>query len=277
MAVSSGWVGSSAKAETGKAWMSEARTVLRLSPNGWMSEMIGKSKEIRFINNTNRTQASIYDLMGRPTAVTDYYFENNATITAATQSGWALRTGVFPSGSTLTIINRGYIRGGGGNGAGSNNGGNGGDAIHLDYPTRINNAGYIFGGGGGGGSSGLNLSGIGFTPVSGGGGGAGVPAGIGGGSIDSNGKPTIAASGNTTNGGAGHTIRFVNIMHYGGKGGDVGIGGGGASVSPTPPYHGYRDHGYRAAGAAGSSVRRNGHALSWIAGNTADRVKGPIR
>lgn len=44
MPVSSGWVGSSAVAETGQRYMSAARTTLRLSAAGWMSEMIGKSK-----------------------------------------------------------------------------------------------------------------------------------------------------------------------------------------------------------------------------------------
>ena len=41
MAVQAGWVGTSAKSETGKAWMGEARLELRLPKAGWMSEMIG--------------------------------------------------------------------------------------------------------------------------------------------------------------------------------------------------------------------------------------------
>ncbi|UCR92150.1 hypothetical protein LPLM1_00015 [Listeria phage LPML1] len=44
MAIGSGWVGSSAVAETGQRWMSAARTTVRLSASGWMSELVGKSK-----------------------------------------------------------------------------------------------------------------------------------------------------------------------------------------------------------------------------------------
>lgn len=42
-AVSGGWVGSSAVAETGQRWMSAARTSLRLPAAGWMSEMVNRS------------------------------------------------------------------------------------------------------------------------------------------------------------------------------------------------------------------------------------------
>lgn len=251
MAVQAGWVGSSAKAETGKAWMGDARVVLRLPRAGWMSEMVGLSKEIRFVNNTNRTQANIYELMGSPKEVTTYIFENNATISAATQGGWALQTGAFPAGSTLTIINRGFIRGGGGNST-QTTGQKGGDALILNFPTRIDNTqGYIYGGGGGGGSAVYG----GNTAVSGGG-GAGTPAGI---------ARTATYSGQngtaTTGGGGGGSS-----IHRGGKGGDLGQAGGHA-VSLDSAY---------AGGAAGRSVARNGHALTWLGGNDTTRVKGAV-
>lgn len=44
MTIGSGWVGSFAVAETGQRWMSAARTTVRLSAAGWMSELVGKSK-----------------------------------------------------------------------------------------------------------------------------------------------------------------------------------------------------------------------------------------
>ena len=81
--------------------------------------MMGKTPEVVFVNTVNRTQANIYELMGSPTVPNIYVFENTATISAATQGGWALATGAFPAGSVLKIINKGHIRGGGGNGSSS--------------------------------------------------------------------------------------------------------------------------------------------------------------
>ncbi|QPB08776.1 tail fiber receptor binding protein [Klebsiella phage Metamorpho] len=59
MAVTGPWVGSSAKAETGQAWMKQAGEVLRMSTPFWMSNMIGRSKwhftfvpQERWYNNT---------------------------------------------------------------------------------------------------------------------------------------------------------------------------------------------------------------------------------
>lgn len=252
MAVTKPWVGSSAKAETGMAWMGDARVALRLPRAGWMSEMVGRSKEIRFVNNTNRTQANIYELMGSPKEVTTYIFENNATISAATQGGWALQTGAFPAGSTLTIINRGFIRGGGGNstnGAGQK----GGDALILNFPTHLNNSqGYIYGGGGGGGS--WAAGGI----VATGGGGAGTPAGLA--RTGSNGT---GSNGTATTGGSGSSFAQARA----GKGGNLGQAGTASSGGSVTPNSG---------GAAGRAVVRNGHALSWLGGNDGTRVKGPI-
>lgn len=61
MAVQAGWVGSSAVAETGQRWMSQARTTLRLPAAGWMSEMVGKTKfNIVIAPDSSSTQAG-YD------------------------------------------------------------------------------------------------------------------------------------------------------------------------------------------------------------------------
>lgn len=231
--------------------MSDAREVLRLPRVGYMSEMIGLSKEIRYINDSNLSNVNIYALMGSPTAVTDYYFENNATISAAVQSGTALTTGVFPAGSTLTIINRGYIRAGGGRG-GNNSGGAsyigvGGSALVMNMNIRIDNTGYIYAGGGGGGGDGNG----------GGGGGGGVPAGGGG-----------TGGGNSRNGSAGTS---TNGGQSGGRGPGGGIGaagrdGGGGGIGGAG---GRGAGGYGAPGArAGYSVQRNGNSLSWISQGT---------
>lgn len=55
-AINSGWVGSSAVAETGQRWMSVARTGVGLGAVGWMSEMIGKrSKPAYFLSGAAAT------------------------------------------------------------------------------------------------------------------------------------------------------------------------------------------------------------------------------
>lgn len=233
MAVQAGWVGTSAKAETGKGWMSEARLELRLPKAGWMSEMIGKSTEVKYTNTTNRTQANIHTLMGSPTVPNIYVFENTATISAATQGGWALQTGSFPAGSTLKIINRGHIRGGGGDGGTSKPtaGSAGGSALVLNFPTTIDNtSGTIWGGGGGGGG--------GKGDIGGGGGGAGSPAGRGGAVGGYGGTATAGGSG----GGTGGT---------GGAAGAAGAAGTGI--------------GRAQGGRGGYSVQRNSNAVTWIA------------
>lgn len=239
MAVQAGWVGTSAKGETNKASMGEARLELRLPKAGWMSEMIGKSTEVIYINTVNRTQVNIHTLMGSPTVANVYVFENTMTISATTQGEWALRTGSFPAGSTLRIINRWAIRGGGGNGGVlTQNGFAGGTALILDFPATIDNtSGTIWGGGGGGGGAG------GDYPI-GGGGGAGVPAGNGG-------TGTWAGSAGTSTAGGAGGRRSGTVGGTGGALGSAGGKGDGAGAG--------------AGGRGGYSVQTNGNAVSWIA------------
>ena len=119
-----------------------------------MSDLRGKSYEITFINTANRTDANIHTLMGSPTKKGNYIFINRATI-GASGASFALRTGTFPAGSTLHIINEGNIHGLSGAAGTGGGGGAGGDALYVDFPCTIENAsGYIFGGGGGGGRGG---------------------------------------------------------------------------------------------------------------------------
>lgn len=69
MAIQSGWVGSQAVAETGQRLMSEARKVLRLPGNGWMSEMVGRSKGYQMTigwEDSRQTHWSGYLRMGWP-------------------------------------------------------------------------------------------------------------------------------------------------------------------------------------------------------------------
>lgn len=112
------------------------------------------ANEIVFINTANRTSANIHTLMGSPTKKGNYIFINRATI-GASGASFALRTGTFPAGSTLHIINEGRILGLSGAAGTGGEGGAGGHALYVDFPCTIENAsGYIFGGGGGGGRGG---------------------------------------------------------------------------------------------------------------------------
>lgn len=234
--------------------------------------------EVIYVNTADRTGASIFELMGSPTQPSTYIFENNATISAGTGS-FALRTGTFPAGSTLVIINKGYIRGRGGSaGAHKAASGAGGTALYLDYPCTLDNSqGYIFGGGGGGawhertyhGTQGPHSWGWG---VAGGGGGAGSNAGAGSGSARSDYVSVVShgSAGTISSGGARGSIRHTDGgMAYGGAGGGLGAAGGYGSGSFYSARNG-------TAGAAGAAIARNGIALSITAGNDTNRIKGAI-
>lgn len=255
-----------------------------------LSDGYGKANEIRYINTANRTGASIFELMGSPTQPDIYFFENQATISAGASS-YALRTGVFPAGSILKIVNKGYIVGKGGDG-GANTGGAGGagaNALYIDMNCELDNgAGYVFGGGGGGGGYRAYSSG---TPQSydiraGGGGGAGgnggagvASAGVGVGGTTSGEKGTLTA------GGAGGFVRSavttangtISEEVYGGDGGGPGTAGGrgrfvrvgGSGVTKDVKVAG-------AGGAAGAAIVKNGKALTITAGNDTNRIRGAI-
>ena len=156
----------------------------------------------------------------------------------------ALRTGQWPSGTTLHIDigDSGRVQGAGGNGKqGASNSGTPGRAfpgtsgLGVEYPSVIDNNGTIrcgYGGGGGGAGSwsdpNKNPRDFGRSG-GGGGGGAGIPAGTGGpqntggygsagngGPSDQNGKGKAGGDGSFNGGGNG------------GGGGQHGEGGGGA-------------------------------------------------
>ena len=156
----------------------------------------------------------------------------------------ALRTGNWPSGTTLQIDigSSGRIQGAGGNGRqGNTNSGTpsqaftGTSGLGIEYPAQINNSGTIrcgYGGGGGGAGSwsdpNKNPRDFGRSG-GGGGGGAGIPAGDGG-------PQNTGGYGSAGNGGpsdtngkgkAGDDASF-DAGGNGGGGGQHGEGGGGA-------------------------------------------------
>lgn len=255
-----------------------------------MYDAYGKSHEISYTNVAPRTSADIFTLMGSPTEVANYVFVNKSTFSASTAS-YALRTGVFPAGSTLTIINDGYIYGLGGAGSSgvSYAGMAGGNAIYLDMPCRIDNTnGYIFAGGGGGGSAQRATPGdSSYYVKAGGGGGAGSPAGAAGTNsyrLFAQASPrtnTAPQQGTATSGGSGGTIdvdssSFTDIA-YGGAGGTNGASGATGSTTTNGAGDSYKKiPTIGIAGSGGAAIFTVGNSLTKIAGFNSTQVKGAI-
>lgn len=137
----------------------------------------------------------------------------------------AIDTGVLYAGSTVLIVNRGFVSGhGGAGGTGGTSGtgagqagSNGGDALVARTDCTVVNYG-TFAGGGGGGGGGTGDPGDGGG---GGGGGAGAVPGVGG-TATSNG--TVGASGTQLGGGSGGA---------GGPGASAGGAGGALGANGT--------------------------------------------
>ena len=207
-----------------------------------LSNFYGKSHTIT-INLTINSPVSNYTIFsaaGSPSAPAIVTITNNSVVTSTSTAIPAMQTGTgWHAGSTITIINNGYIagRGGaGGNGGGyaafgnvtaahGGAGGGGGLGLYLQYPVTLNNtSGYLYGGGGGGGggagvryASYISSSGSTIYPYYPGGGGGG---GAGGGT------PGLTY---TTNAAAGTNAA---IGHVGTTTGTGGAGGNGANTLP---------------------------------------------
>lgn len=210
---------------------------------------------------------NIQALFGYPTEPAQFIFINNGTI-GGSGKDFALITGAFPAGSTLTIINNGYIQGMGGEGASYlgrniyNNAGVGGNALYLQYPTDLQNNGYIWGGGGGGGA-GSEVGGSNDNSAPGGG-GAGVPGGVTNLSPWRPGYYYAATPGTQTAGG-------VNPSWGGnGVGGGPGLAGGNwfAAIGSSAIY--------KSAGAGPGKSIINTSYLTSITGNNGNQIRGPM-
>jgi len=240
-----------------------------------LSDGYGKASEIRYINTANRTAASIYELMGSPTQPGNYIFENQATISAGTGT-YALRTGVFPAGSTLLIVNKGYIRGKGGNGGTPGvAGAAGGTALYVDMDCTIDNTnGYIFGGGGGGGGASCVNSSISVSLYASGGGGAGSAEGAGGSTTQ------VGSPGTATTGGAGGSATYTFAVTGKTWGAVGGAGGANGAAGVNGSYITAGGTGWTyittTGGAAGAAIARNGKTVTITAGNDTTRIKGAV-
>ena len=152
----------------------------------------------------------------------------------------ALRTGTWPSGTSLQIDigSSGRIQGAGGNGRqGATNSGTpsqaftGTSGLGIEYPAQINNSGIIrcgYGGGGGGAGSwsdpNKNPRDFGRSG-GGGGGGAGIPAGDGG-PQNTGGYGTVGGNSPSSQKGQAGSDASFDAGGNGGDGGDHGEGGG---------------------------------------------------
>jgi len=257
-----------------------------------LSDFYGKSDilEITYTNTQDRTAANIYELMGSPSEPGIFTFENDAVISAGSSS-YALRTGAFPTGSTLIIVNRGKIQGRAGNGGSDHSAGTpGGNALHLDCPCSVDNSvGLIFGGGGGGGGSRTYYDsswGL-WCP---GGGGAGLSPGVKGSGFRygtysggfANSRARAPQSGTSTSGGLGGRARVYNTANgryyeaEGGAGGGPGISGGSGVIRDGGLSSVKGNQATFAGGSAGKAINLNGYSVDITAGNTPDRIKGAI-
>jgi len=205
----------------------------------------------------------------------------------------ALRTGTWPSGTSLQIDigSSGRIQGAGGNGRqGNTNSGTpsqaftGTSGLGIEYPAQINNSGTIrcgYGGGGGGAGSwsdpNKNPRDFGRSG-GGGGGGAGIPAGDGG-------PQNTGGYGSAGNGGpsdqngkgkAGGDASF-DAGGNGGGGGQHGEGGGGAGSGGNG---GDRNDSAQSGGSGspnrggGGSPGTNGHGIIFSSNSVRNNSSG---
>lgn len=211
---------------------------------------------------------NVFSAAGSPTGVVHVTVTIAAgvIVSDSTRTGYALRIGTgWAVGSTVTIVNNGYIEGYGGNGAA----GSGGDALRVEgVDVSIDNTnGYVRGGGGGGGTGPDTVD----CGGGGGGGGQGNPGGSGaaGGSGPFY-TGSAGASGSRTGPGGGGAAGVFGAEHG-------GNGGSGGSWGQSGDTSGASSDGARTGGGiAGKAVAKNGRAVTWLGGNNTTQVKGAV-
>lgn len=189
-----------------------------------------------------------------------------------TTSGYGFDTGVnFPAGTTLAIVNNGFIVGCGGNGGyskhnvGESAGSAGGPAFRAQVAITVTNNGTIGGGGGGGGGGGRSVFASTILGGGGGGGGRGYIGGAGGAGDSSEFGSGTAGSKGAAGTGAG-LGRDNTDAGAGGNGGD--LGGAGYSGATGINYDaGNSITAGGAGGAAGAAVVGNSN-ITWVATGT---------
>jgi len=185
-------------------------------------------------------------------------------------------TGCFPAGSTISVINNGYILGHGGTGgtgvAGTGGtGGAGGPALYASYPVSLTNNNVIGGGGGGGGAGagGIFTGKGGPRYISGSGGGGGIVLGSGGSSSSSTYTGTPGGAGSLTAAGSGGPKNpgYCVTYGYGGAGGPGG-GYGSAGSNGSCTSHVNTGFGYLGPGGAGGAGIVGNSYITYVATGT---------
>lgn len=217
-----------------------------------------------------------------------YVYSLDATLPALTIDG------SFAVGDSITVVNQGYIFGGGGNGVGVtvDGGGlvtvydaqNGGSAISTSKSFALNNQSYIGGGGGGGGGVVSTVTGLTDYRVAGGGGGAGggdsLPGLNGASAVNTDGTAGAQTSVSLTlvacSGGGGGTKPFgsYTLSPYAqatSAGAIQGIGGNGGQCGGSGGVYIYNQnaglsYGYGGAGGGANGVGYPGQPGSWTGG-----------
>lgn len=188
-----------------------------------------------------------------------FIFESNCVAGSSTNATYAVITGAWSELTTpIMIQNSGLIVGKGGDaGAPGEDGEDGGGAIFMQAPIRLNNFNIIGGGGGGGGGAYTTFNTL--TASAGGGGGAGYTNGLrGGGTLVDNGTVLrIDTDGTNTQGGDGGVVVNDFLDASGGDGGGLGFDGGAGSATGAAPLTG-------AAGLAGKAIELNGFTVTYI-------------
>lgn len=248
-----------------------------------------------YLEPASSANLNIYTLAGSRSDRVRVILNIKSGVTIYSSNEWvaALTTGSgWHADSKIDINNSGQILGmggKGGNGQGSGvfnswtpgiQGNKGGDAIELIFPIKLTNSGIIFAGGGGGSSS-PSFHGSSVASCGGGGGGGQGYATSSGGALGScvyaRGQ-TAGGAGNINGPGGGGAQANSSgfISQAGGAGGTWGAAGNN-SGSGIPGWGGSWGTGApTAGGAAGNAIKRNGHSVNFVSGNTANQVKGPI-
>lgn len=271
----------------------------------WAAPAGGAPVSNTFTLNGGGGPLDVFALMGSPGGVVTVTLTiNTGVIICSPNVGMpALDFRGFTAGSTINLVNLGYVLGCGGMGGEggfwtdvTDNGewikiprqGRGAGSAIIGPGAGItfnitNAAGFIWGGGGGGGGGGVSADqGFGNVPC-GGGGGGGNGGGLGGagfsGRVESGGNVYASDGGDAGSGrqgaagaGGAGAQQGSSTGGGGGNGGDWGTAGS-SGASPT----GFaQDYAGATGGAAGKAIDLNGGAASFVSGSGSPNVKGAV-
>lgn len=224
---------------------------------------------------------NLYTQAGSPTSPVSVVLivSSGVKVRAALATGFLTGSG-WAAGSTILIVNNGYIHGDGGSGGnagqvgGTLNGANGAagyDAIGLSWAVTIDNTnGYILAGAGGGGGGAAYQ--LGLAAAGGGSGGGGQGTSTGPGNVGGTNAGTQGGVGSFN--GPGARGNGGSDSFYGVFGGDGGAGGVWATAGAPGQATATNTAGN--GGAPGYAIRLNGYSVTWVGGYNSTQVQGAV-